>query len=80
MLGGSLVSHDDKLFGSDEGITLGLSDGKVIDTIIGYVDGITLGLDIGTELGSLYGSFGGSNDGNVEGLSLVDSLGTTDAK
>ena len=56
MLGGSLVSHDDKLFGSDEGITLGLSDGKVIDTIIRYVDGITLGLDIGTELGSLYGS------------------------
>ena len=41
------------MLGSDEGIKLGLSDGKVLDTILGNVDEITLGLDSGTELVSL---------------------------
>ena len=42
----------------DEFITLGMSDGKVIGTILGYVDGTTPGLDVVTELGSLDGSVG----------------------
>ena len=48
MLGGSLGYTYGKVLGSDEGIKLGLSDGKVIDTIIRNVDGITLGIDVGT--------------------------------
>ena len=34
---------------------LGLSDGKVLDTILVNVDVITLGIDVGTDLVSLYG-------------------------
>ena len=41
------------MLGSDEGIKLGSTYGKVLDTILGNVDGITLGLDIGTKLGFL---------------------------
>ena len=41
------------MIGSDKGIKLGLSDGKVIGTIIGNVDVITLGIDVGTDLGSV---------------------------
>ena len=33
---------------ADEGIKLGISDGKVIGTIIGDVDGIILGLHVET--------------------------------
>ena len=36
------------MIGSDEGIKMVLSYGKVLGTILGYVDGITLGIDIGT--------------------------------
>ena len=36
------------MLGSDEGIKLLLSGGKVIVTILGYVDGITLGIYVGT--------------------------------
>ena len=38
------------MLGSDEGIKLGFTYGKVVGTILGNVDRITLGLDIGTEL------------------------------
>ena len=59
LIGGSLGSTDVKMIGSDEGIKLVLSGGKLLGTILGNVDGITLRLDVGTELGSLYGSFDG---------------------
>ena len=61
MLGYSLVSTDGKVLGYDEGIKLGLFDGKVLGNILGNVDGITLVLDVGTDLGSLYVSFDGYN-------------------
>ena len=59
----------------DEGIKLGLYDGKAIGTILIIVYGITLGIDVGTELGYLDGSFDGSNDSRLEVLLLVDLLG-----
>ena len=37
-----------KVIGYDEGIKLVSTDGKVIITILGYVDRITLGIDVGT--------------------------------
>ena len=52
-LGDSLESTDVKVLGSDEGINLILSDGKVIGTILVDVDGITLGIDVGTDMGPL---------------------------
>ena len=63
-----------KVLGSYEVIKLGLSDVKVIGTILVNVDVIALGIDVGIELGSLDGSFDGSNDGNLEGLFLGGSL------
>ena len=48
MLVGSLGFTDGKVLGSDEGIKLGLSDVKVLGTILANVDGIILGLDVGT--------------------------------
>ena len=57
------------MLGSDEGIKLGSTDGKVLSTIRVNVDGIILGLDVGTELGSLDGSVDGFNDGKLEGYS-----------
>ena len=45
------------MIGSDEGIKLELSDGKVIGTILVNIDGITLGIDFGTRLGPFDGSF-----------------------
>ena len=36
------------MFGSDEGIKMGLSGGKLIGTILVKVDVITLGLDVVT--------------------------------
>ena len=50
------------MFGSDEGIKKGLSDGEVLGNIIGNVDLITHGLGVGIELGSFDRFFGGSND------------------
>ena len=76
----SLVSTDGKFPGSDEGIKLLISGGKVIGAILVNVDGITLGIYVGTEMESLDGSFDGSNYGNLEGLLLGDSLGFTDGK
>ena len=49
MLGESLVS----------------TDGKVLVTILGYVDGIKLGIGVGTYLVYLDGSFYGSNDAKL---------------
>ena len=62
MLGGSLVYTYGKVLGSDGGIKLRSTDGKVIGTILGNVYRITLGIDIGTELGFLDGSFDGYNE------------------
>ena len=68
------------MFGSDKGIKLGSTDGKVLGTVLVNIDGITLVLDIGTELGFLDGSFDGSNDGKLEVLFLGDSMGSTNGK
>ena len=62
------------MLGSDEGITLVSTDGKILGTILGNVDGIKLRLYFGTDLGtlSLDGYFDGSNDGNTLVLFLGD--------
>ena len=80
MLGGPLGSTDCKLLGSDEGIKLGLSVGKVIGTILWNVDGIILGIDVETDLGSLYGCFDGNNDVKLNGLLTGDWLGYTNSE
>ena len=74
MLEDSLVSTDDKVVGSDEGIKLVLSDGNVIGTILINLYGIILGIDVGTELVSLDGSYEVFNHGKIERLSLGDSF------
>ena len=58
------------MLGSDEGIKLVSTNGKLLSTIIGNVYGITTGLDVGTELGYLDGSYVGFNDDKLEGLFL----------
>ena len=68
------------MLGSDEDIKLGLSDGKVIGTILGNVDGITLGIDVRTEMDYLDGSFDGSSGSKLEGLFLEFSMESTDVK
>ena len=75
-----MVYTNGKLLDSDEGIKLGLFGGKVLGTILVNADGITLRLDVGTDLVYLYVSFDGSNDGKLEGLFLVDSLGYNGGK
>ena len=55
------------MIGSNEGIKLGLSDGKVIGTVLENLDRITIGIDVGTDLGYLDELFDGSNDGSLEG-------------
>ena len=45
---GTFVSTDSKVLGSDEGIKLGSTGGKLLGTILGDTDVITLGLDVGT--------------------------------
>ena len=55
------------MIGSDDGIKLGSTDGKVLSTIPGIFYGITLGIDVGIDLGSLDRSFDGFNDGKLEG-------------
>ena len=62
------------------GCLLGYTDGKLFGTILGNVYRITLRLDIGTDLGFLDGSSYGYNEGKLEALLLVDSLGYTDGK
>ena len=68
------------MLGSDGGIILVSTDGKVLGTILADIDEITLGIDFGTDLLYLDGSFDGSNDGNFEGLFLAGSLRFTDSK
>ena len=80
MLGESLEFTHGKVLGYDEGIKVGIYNGKVIGTILGYVDRITFGIDVVTELGSLDGFFDGFNYGKLEGLLLRDSLGSTHGK
>ena len=65
LIGGSLGSTDGEVLGSDEGIKLILSYGKVLGTILGNVYGITLGLGVGTYLVYLDGYFDGSNYGKL---------------
>ena len=48
MYGDSLGYTDVKVHGSDKGIKLGSTDGKVIGNILGNVYVIVLGLDVGT--------------------------------
>ena len=62
------------MLGCKEGIKLGLSDGKVMDTTLGDANRIQLGDDVKLELGVPYGSFYGSSDGNLDSSSLGDSL------
>ena len=57
LIWGSLWYFDGKVLVSDEGFKQGLSDGKVIVTILWNVDVIIVGLYVGRDLGSLYGSF-----------------------
>ena len=80
LLRDSLGSADGNVLVYSEGIKLENSYGKLFETILGNVNKITLGLDVWTDLGSLYGSLHGSNDGNLEGLFLVDSLVSSDGK
>ena len=47
MHGDSLGYTDGKVHGSDEGVKMGCTDGKVIDAILGNVYVIILGLDVG---------------------------------
>ena len=58
------------MLGSDEGIKLVSTDGKLLGTILGYLSGITLEIDVVIELYSLNVPFGGYNDVNLEGLLL----------
>ena len=74
LLRDSLLFSDGIFFGSNEGMKLLCTNGKVIGTIVGNVDGTKLGRDVGTVLGSLDGSFDGSTDVNLEGLLLGDAL------
>ena len=71
---------DGKVLGYDEGIKLGSTYGKVIDTILGDEDGIKIWIDVGTDLVSLDEPFDGSNDGKFEVLLPGDSLVSTDGK
>ena len=68
------------IFRRNIGNELGLSDGKLLGTILGNIYRTTLGVDIGTDLGSLDEPFDGSNYGKLEGLLLGDSLVYNDGK
>ena len=78
MLGGSLGSTYGKAIGSDEGIKLVSTGGKVFVTILVNVDRITLGIDVEIEMGSLDGYFDGSNDGKFDGSFLGELHGSYD--
>ena len=57
---------DGKVFGSDECIRLGSSDGKLLGTIIGNFMEAHLGLILKQSWTLLYGSIYGSNGGKLE--------------
>ena len=63
------------MLGSDEGIKLVSTDGKVTVTILGNVYGITLGIDVGTELGSLDGFLDGSMVASLRGVPVASRAG-----
>ena len=65
---------------SDEVIKLGLSYGKVIDTILGNLDGVILGIDDETNLVYLDESFDDYNESKVEGLFREGSFLSTGGK
>ena len=68
------------MLGYDEGIKLGLFDGKVLVTILGNIDVFIHGLDVGTYLSSLDGYLDGFKYNKLEGLWFTDSLVPTDSK
>ena len=80
MFGDLLVYTDGKLHGSDEGIKLGSTDGKLIVTIHENTYRSIIELNVGKCISSLDISFDCSNDANIEGLFLGDSLKSTDGK
>ena len=67
---GLLGFTDGIVLGSDEGIKLGLYDGKLISPILGNIYGFTLRIYVETELVSLDEYFDGSNYDKHEGLFL----------
>ena len=54
------------MLGSDEGIKLESTDGKLIGPILGNIDGTILGLDVGTYMVSLDASLVCFNGCNLE--------------
>ena len=79
-LGDSLWYIDGKVLGSDEGIKLWSTDGKVLIIILVNIDIITIWIDVGTDMGSLDGPIYGSNDSNLEGILILNLLWCTDGK
>ena len=71
---------DGKVLGSNEGIKLVSTDGKVFGNIFGNLDGITIGIDVGTELGSLDGTSDSFNYEKLEILLLGDRKRSTYCK
>ena len=65
---GSFLSTDGKVLGSDEGIKLGLFDGKVLRTILWNVYAIIFVIDFGTNMGFIDGSSDQSNDVKLDVL------------
>ena len=79
-IGDSLGSTDGKVCGYDKRIKLRSLDGRFLGNILGNVYIITLGLVVGTNMVYLDGSFDGSDDGKLEVLFKIYSLGFTDNK
>ena len=52
----------------------------MLGAVLGNVYGITLGVDVGTEMGYLGGSFYDYKSGNLKGLFIGGSIGSTDCK
>ena len=80
LLGDSMGYTDGKVLGSNEGIKLVSTDGKVFGNIFGNLDGITIGIDVGTELGSLDGTSDSFNYEKLEILLLGDRKRSTYCK
>ena len=72
MLGGSLVSTDGKVIGSNEFIKLGYNYSIVLGNILWNVNRITLGIGVGIDMLSLDGSLYGYNYVKIEVLLLVN--------
>ena len=74
----SIVTTDELVLVSDEGIILRSTDGEVLVSTIGFSDGFILGICEGTWLSSLYFYFEESNDVIIEFLSLEVCIGYWD--